>query len=74
VTDDYQLDLVFENDECRRFDVKPLLTIGRFSELKDRILFKTVKISFDTIEWENGLDLDPEYIYEKSHHLCKTTL
>jgi hypothetical protein len=65
---DYQLDLVFENDEHRRFDVKLLLTIGRFSELKDKMLFKTVKISFDTIEWDNGLDLDPEYLYEKSYH------
>jgi len=65
-TDDYQLDLTFENNECRRFDVKPLLTIGNFSELQDITLFKTVKISFDTVEWSNGLDLDPEYLYERS--------
>lgn len=65
-TDDYQLDLTFENNECRRFDVKPLLTIGKFSELQDITLFKTVKISFDTVEWSNGLDLDPEYLYERS--------
>ncbi len=65
-TDDYQLDLVFENNEQRRFDMKPLLTLGRFSELKELALFKTVRISFDTIEWNNGLDLDPEYLYEKS--------
>jgi hypothetical protein len=65
-TDDYQLDLTFENKECRRFDVKPLLTIGKFSELQDITLFKTVKISFDTVEWSNGLDLDPEYLHDRS--------
>jgi len=68
-TDDYQLDLVFENNEQRRFDMKPLLTLGRFSELKELALFKTVRISFDTVEWSNGLDLDPEYLYEKSYCL-----
>ncbi len=70
-TDDYQLDLVFDNNECRRFDVKPLLTKGRFAELKEIKIFKTVRISFDTIEWNNGLDLDPEYLYEKSDRLCQ---
>jgi len=65
-TTNYQLILIFENDECRLFDVKPLLSLGRFTELKDICLFETVSISFDTIEWENGLDLDPEYLYEKS--------
>lgn len=71
-TEDYQLDLIFDNNDCRRFDVKPLLTIGRFAELTEIELFKTVRISFDTIEWNNGLDLDPEYLYEKSYSLCRT--
>ncbi|MEZ5671783.1 MAG: DUF2442 domain-containing protein [Thiotrichaceae bacterium] len=62
-TDDYQLDLVFENNEHRRFDVKPLLNRGSFSELNDLSLFKTAHISFDTVEWNNGLDLDPEYLF-----------
>ena len=58
--------LQFDNDERRVFDAKPLLSIGRFRELSDMELFKKVVISFDTIAWENGLDLDPEYLYEKS--------
>ena len=65
-TDDYQLNLVFENNEYRCFDMKPLLNVGHFSELKDLVLFKTAHISFDTVEWCNGLDLDPEYLYKKS--------
>ena len=27
---------------------------------------KTVRISFDTIEWDNEADLDPEFLYQKS--------
>jgi hypothetical protein len=29
-------------------------------------VFKKVRVSYDTVEWENGLDLDPEYLYEHS--------
>ncbi len=66
--EDYYLLLKFENNEERIFDVKPYLDIGKFQELKDKNLFKSVKISFDTIEWANQLDLDPEFLYEKSYN------
>jgi hypothetical protein len=64
--DDYQLLLKFENNEEKIFDVTPYLEIGKFKELKDKALFKTVRVSFDSIEWDNGLDLDPELLYQKS--------
>lgn len=65
--DDYFLLLKFENEEEKLFDVKPYLDIGKFKELKDKTLFKSVKICFDSIEWDNHLDLDPELLYQKSH-------
>jgi len=65
--DNYNLLLTFENNEERIFDVKPYLEIGKFQELKDKDLFKSVKVSFDSIEWANQLDLDPELLYEKSN-------
>ena len=65
-TDDYELILCFDNQETKVFDVKPILSCGRFSELKDLQTFKKAHVSFDTVEWDNGLDLDPEYLYEKS--------
>jgi hypothetical protein len=46
--------------------MKPYLDFGLFQELKDLRLFKTVRTSFDTIEWENEADLDPELLYQKS--------
>ncbi len=64
--DGYQLLLKFENEEEKIFDVNPYLEIGKFQELKDEKLFKTVRISFDSIEWDNQLDLDPELLYQKS--------
>jgi len=64
--DDYLLLLKFENEEEKLFDVKPYLKIGKFKELKDKKLFKSVRVSFDSIEWDNQLDLDPELLYQKS--------
>ena len=65
--ENYHLLLKFENGEERVFDVKPYLEIGKFQELKDKNLFKTVNVCFDSIEWANQLDLDPELLYEKSY-------
>ncbi len=64
--ENYKLLLTFENDEQKVFDVTPYLEVGKFSELKDDTLFKSVHISFDSIAWKNQLDLDPELLYSKS--------
>ena len=64
--DGHRLILSFGNGEQRVFDVTPLLSSGRFRELAAPEVFKKVRISYDTVEWENGLDLDPEYLYEHS--------
>lgn len=65
-TDDHKLILTFENSERRCLDVSQSFECGRFAELRDINEFKKVRVAFDTIEWENGLDLDPEFLYEKS--------
>ena len=63
---DYQLLLTFENGEKRIFDMKPYLDKGIYRELKDESKFKSVRVSFDSIEWCNQADIDPEFLYEKS--------
>ena len=68
--DDYKLILTFEDDSVRIFDMKPLLGKGVFKELKDEKFFKTVKVSFDSIEWANGIDVDPETLYEDGVPYC----
>lgn len=66
---DYLLNLTFENGEVRQFDMKPHLNFGIFQELKDLSLFNTIRISFDTIEWDNKADLDPEFLYRESQQI-----
>jgi hypothetical protein len=63
---EYKLILKFENNEERLFDVSPYLHLGKFAELRDPGLFNTVRVNFDSIEWANKVDLDPEFLYEKS--------
>jgi len=64
---DYKLLLEFENDESRVFDVQPYLEIGKFTELKNINIFNSVRVCFDSIEWENHLDFAPEFLYKKKH-------
>lgn len=63
---DYKLELRFENGEERVFDMKEYLEYGLFKDLKEEKLFRSVHVSFDTIEWDNGADLDPEILYNES--------
>ena len=64
--DNYLLYLTFENGVNKRFDMKPYLETGIFKELKEVSLFNTVRVNFDSIEWANEADLDPEILYENS--------
>ena len=70
----FKLALTFENKEKRVFDMSPYLNTGKFSELKDLSVFNTVKVRFDSIEWSNSLDLDPEVLYRKSVKLNKKAI
>jgi len=63
---EYKIELVFTNDEVREIDVAPYLDFGVFKKLKDVNAFKRVKVSFGTIEWDCGVDLDPEFVWQKS--------
>ena len=63
---DHRLLLTFEDGEQRVLDVSPWLNKGVFRALHDETLFRTVRVSFDSIEWANGADLCPEVLYEES--------
>lgn len=64
---DYLLQLTFKTGEQKVFDMKPYLNIGIFKELKDKSIFETAAISFDTVEWANKADIDPETLYKESY-------
>ena len=72
--ENYKLKLKFENGEVGIFDLKPYLNLGKFSELQDPELFKKVRVSFDAIEWPNGIDLDPEFLHKHSKMKSKKSL
>ena len=64
--ENYKLGLKFKNGEEKVFDMMPYLETGIFKELKNETLFKTVRVSFDTVEWANEADIDPETLYKDS--------
>ena len=66
---DYTLLLRFENGDLKRFDMKPFLDKGIFKELKDISKFNSVHVAFDTIEWDNNADFDPEALFVYSEKI-----
>ena len=64
--ENYRLLLQFGNGEKKVFDLAPYLNIGKFADLRDPSMFSSVAVKFDSIEWANHLDIDPEFLYEKS--------
>lgn len=56
----------FVNGELRDFDVKPLLGRKCYLPLESDVLFQTVGVSHGVVQWANGLDIDPEWLYEDS--------
>ena len=70
--DEYRLELRFDTNETKIFDMKPYLDTGIFRELKDQSRFRSVRISFDTVEWEGGIDFDPEALYSGSESVTKS--
>jgi len=69
---EYMLHITFDNGETGLLDMKPYLDFGIFSRIKDPHSFANVRVSFDTVEWEAGADLDPEFVYRKCRKLDKS--
>jgi hypothetical protein len=66
VLENYKLFLVFETGEKKVFDMKPYLKKGVFTQLENKDEFSKIKISYDTVAWENGADFDPEVLYKNA--------
>ncbi len=64
--DGYRIRLYFNNEEVRVVDLYNSLKGEVFVPLKDIEYFKNFTIKFNTIEWENGADFAPEYLYDIS--------
>jgi len=59
---DYTLFVELSDGRSGKFDVKPYLNKGVFTELKDKNYFKQVKPLFCGITWPNEQDLSADTI------------
>ncbi|MFN3333791.1 MAG: DUF2442 domain-containing protein [Caldilinea sp.] len=63
--DGYTLLLTFEDGVTRLVDLEPYLDGEIFEPLKDLDYFRTVQVNpdIDTIVWDNGADMSPDFLY-----------
>ena len=61
---DYLMDLEFSNGKRRIVDFKPLLVGKTRQPLLDMDNFIQFALTEWTLEWYNGVDFAPEYLYE----------
>jgi hypothetical protein len=59
----YKLKLEFNNGETKEVDLKNYLNKPIFKPLKDLDYFAKFKLNPFTIEWDNGADFAPEFLY-----------
>lgn len=60
---DYIIELTFNTGEVKIVDLSSHLGKPIFKPLKDPTYFKSFQLSPFTIEWENGADFAPTYLY-----------
>lgn len=63
---DYKLKVWFNNQQIRIVDLEGCLDGEVFFPLKDKDFFQDFSIPFNTIQWKNGADFAPEYLYSIS--------
>ncbi len=63
--EDFTLAIVFEDGVEGVLDMKPFLDFGVFQRIRSWDCFKGVRVAFGAIEWNGGVDLDPEFVRTK---------
>jgi len=64
--EDFTLSVVFEDGSEGVVDMKPYLDFGVFRRIRDYDQFSRVRVAFDAVEWDCGVDLDPEFVNAKA--------
>jgi hypothetical protein len=72
--EDYKIILMFENKIEKIVDLFPHLYGEIFEPLKKLSYFKKFKVNedTDTIEWENGADMSPDFLYRIGEEIHET--
>lgn len=71
---DYSLFVKFSDEKEASVDLRDMIIdakIKSFQELRDIDKFKKFRVDY-TLEWENNLDIAPEYLYYKAFKDDKT--
>jgi hypothetical protein len=61
--DNYRIKLTFNNGEIKTVDLQSELNGSIYVPLRQLDFFKNFQLKYNTIEWENGADYAPEYLY-----------
>ncbi|WP_254413149.1 DUF2442 domain-containing protein [Dyadobacter diqingensis] len=71
---DYNISCLFNTGEVRVVDLAAIIAKykknndGLISSLADKTYFKSVKLdSYGTLTWANGVDFDPDNLYNMSY-------
>ena len=62
--DNYRISLTFNNGETKIVDLQGELNGTVYEPLRHLEFFKNFQVKYNTIEWSNGADYAPEYLYE----------
>lgn len=71
---DYSLFVKFSDNKEASVDLRDMIIdakVKSFEELRDIDKFKRFRVNY-TLEWENNLDIAPEYLYYKAFKDDKT--
>jgi hypothetical protein len=73
---DYRIKVTFGDCVEKIVDLQPYLEGEIFSPLMDKTLFAKVRIDseLDTIVWDNGADVAPDFLYEIGVEVCAQTV
>ena len=61
--DNYRILLTFNNGETKTVDLQNELNGTVYEPLRQLDYFKNFQVKYNTIEWSNGADYAPEYLY-----------
>ena len=59
----YKIEIEFNTKENGIVNFEKQLENGIFNQLQDLDTFKNFKLNTWTLEWQNGADFEPEFIY-----------
>ena len=62
--ENYCISLTFNNGETKTVDLQNELNGTVYEPLRHLEFFKDFQVKYNTIEWANGADYAPEYLYE----------